>query len=52
MADDELMHKPRRSQRVTTVKARPLHLDAEHAIEILGRGVRNLPATILEEIVF
>lgn len=34
---DELMHKPRTSQRAVTLKAHPLHPDAEHTIDILRR---------------
>ena len=53
-ADDneELMHRPCRSERVATLKARnPLHPDADHAIDILRRGGTNLPTTILDKIV-
>ena len=53
-ADDneELMHRPCRSERVATLKARnPLHPDAEHAMDIFRRGGTNLPTTILDKIV-
>ena len=52
-ADDkgELMRKPRNSQRVSTLKARPLHPDAVHALDILRRGGRDLPVAIVHEIV-
>lgn len=46
----DLMRKPRSSQRVATVKARPLHPHAEHAIDTLRRGGRNLSAAIVEAI--
>ena len=44
------MHKPRSSQRVATVKARPLHPHAKHAIDTLRRGGRNLSAAIVDAI--
>ena len=48
---DDLKRKPRSSQRLATLKARSLHPDAEHAIDILRRGGRDLPVAIVEEIV-
>ena len=48
---DDLKNKPRNSQRKETLKARPLHPGAEHAMGLIRSGGRDLPAAILGEII-
>ena len=52
-ADDkgDLMHKPRNSQKQETLKARPSHRDAEHAMDLIRSGGWALPAAILDEVI-
>ena len=46
-----LMRKPRNSQTKDTMRARPLHRDAEHAMDLMRSGERVLPTAILDVVI-